>query len=41
MLETTLTGAIKQWYTSSGIANLKKSDADHTDYRGKITQQGR
>ena len=28
MLETTLTGAIKQWYTSSGIANLKKSDAD-------------
>ena len=26
--ETTLTGAIKQWYTSSGIANLKKSDAD-------------
>ena len=27
MLETTLTGAIKQWYTSSGIANLKKSDA--------------
>ena len=27
-LETTLTGAIKQWYTSSGIANLKKSDAD-------------
>ena len=29
MLETTLTGAIKQWYTSSGIANLKKSDADY------------
>ena len=28
MLETTLTGAIKQWYTSSGIANLKKDDAD-------------
>ena len=28
MLETTLTGAIKQWYTSSGIANLKKFDAD-------------
>ncbi|MBU5231309.1 hypothetical protein [Agathobacter rectalis] len=28
MLETTLTGSIKQWYTSSGIANLKKSDAD-------------
>ena len=28
MLETTLTGAIKQWYTSSGIADLKKSDAD-------------
>lgn len=28
MLETTLTGAIKQWYTSSGIANLNKSDAD-------------
>lgn len=28
MLETTLTGAIKQWYTSSGIANLKKSDTD-------------
>lgn len=28
MLETTLTGAIKQWYTSSGIANLKRSDAD-------------
>ena len=28
MLETTLTGAIKQQYTSSGIANLKKDDAD-------------
>lgn len=28
MLETTLTGSIKQWYTSSGIANLKKDDAD-------------
>ena len=25
MLETTLTGAIKQWYTSSGIANLMQT----------------
>lgn len=42
MLETTLTGAIKQWYTSSGIANLKKSDADQqtTDANaGQTTDQ--
>ena len=38
MLETTLTGAIKQWYTSSGIANLKKSDAD-TQTTEEDTQQ--